>query len=180
MPTKRAVLADLTRTELRAGLDHYELAVDDHRVKAQLVDALARSRKARLDEMLLRLSRNRLKELCRVFGLDDSGRKKADLVAHLVGPAAASSGPESPNVASGDDDAGSVSPGEVRSRITLSRIVRKQVPVPYRLPRYSSSIRCRRPDKSRTGTTLMRVSTRWAPLVAQTSNRCSRDNSRTM
>ena len=103
MPTKRAVLAELTRAELRANLDHYELAVDDRRVTAQLVDALARSRKARLDEMLLRLSRNRLKELCRVFGLDDSGRKKADLVARLVGPAAASSASESPNVASRDD-----------------------------------------------------------------------------
>ena len=103
MPTKRAVLAELTRAELRANLDHYELAVDDRRVKAQFVDALARSRKARLDEMLLRLSRNRLKELCRVFGLDDAGRKKADLVARLVGPAAASSASESPNVASRDD-----------------------------------------------------------------------------
>ena len=103
MPTKRAVLAELTRAELRANLDHYELAVDDRRVKAQFVDALARSRKARLDEMLLRLSRDRLKELCRVFGLDDAGRKKADLVARLVGPAVASSASKSPNVASGDD-----------------------------------------------------------------------------
>ena len=103
MPTKRAVLAELTRAELRANLDHYELAVDDRRVSAQFVDAFGHSRKARLDEMLLRLSRDRLKELCRVFGLDDSGRKKADLVARLVGPAAASPASESPNVASRDD-----------------------------------------------------------------------------
>ena len=94
MLTKRAVLAELTRAELRANLDHYELAVNDRRVKSQLIDALARSRKARLDEMLLRLSRNRLKELCRVFGLDDSGRKKADLVARLVGSGAAPSASE--------------------------------------------------------------------------------------
>ena len=40
--------------------------------------------------MLLRLSRDRLKELCRAFGLDDSGRRKADLTARLVGPSAAS------------------------------------------------------------------------------------------
>ena len=31
MPTKRAVLAELTRAELRDNLDHYELAVDDRR-----------------------------------------------------------------------------------------------------------------------------------------------------
>ena len=43
-----------------------------------------------MDEMLLRLSRDRLKELCRAFGLDDSGRRKADLTARLVGPSAAS------------------------------------------------------------------------------------------
>ena len=103
MPTKRAVLAELTPAELRVNLDHYGLEVDDRRIKAQLVDALARSRKARLDEVLLRLSRNRLKELCRAFGLDDAGRKKADLVTRLVGSGATSSASESPDVASRDD-----------------------------------------------------------------------------
>ena len=103
MPTKRAVLAELTPAELRANLDHYGLAVDDRRVKSKLVGALARSRTARPDEMLPRLSRNRLKELCRVFGLDDAGGKKADLVARLVGSGAASSASESAKVASRDD-----------------------------------------------------------------------------
>ena len=90
MPTKRAILSELTRGELRGNLDYYGLDVHDRRVKSQLVDALAASRKARLDEMLLGLYRDRLKELCRAFGLDDSGRKKADLVERLLGPAAAS------------------------------------------------------------------------------------------
>ena len=103
MPTKRAVLTELSRAELRVNLDHYGIEVDDRRVKSQLVDALARSRKARLDEMLLRLSRNRLKELCRVLGLDDSGRKKADLVARLVESGAASPASKSAKVASRDD-----------------------------------------------------------------------------
>ena len=86
MPTKRAILAELTSHELRAAIDGYGLQVDDRRVRTQLVDALARSRKARLPEMLQDLPRDRLKELCRGFGLDDSGRKKADLVVRLVGP----------------------------------------------------------------------------------------------
>ena len=105
MPTKRAILAELTSQELRAVVDGYELVVDDRRVKAQLVDVVARSRKARIGEILPDLSRNRLKELCRAFDLDDSGRKKADLAARLVGPtragktgggaaSAADSGPE--------------------------------------------------------------------------------------
>ena len=52
MPTKRAILGELTSHELRANVDFYELQIDDRRVKAQLVDALAGSRKARLDEVL--------------------------------------------------------------------------------------------------------------------------------
>ena len=79
MPTKRAILSELTRDELRDNLDFFELEVDDRRVTSQLIDALAGSRKARLDEILPYLSRSRLKELCRAFDLDDSGRRKADV-----------------------------------------------------------------------------------------------------
>ena len=89
MPTKRAILAALTAQELRTVADSYGLPVEDRRVKARLIDAVARSRKARIAEVLSDLSRHRLKELCREFDLDDSGRKKADLVARLVGPARA-------------------------------------------------------------------------------------------
>ena len=89
MPTKRTILSELTRDELRDNVDHYGLDVDDRRVKSQLVDALTGSRKARLDEMLWDLSRDRLKELCRAVALDDSGRRKADLVERLIGPTAA-------------------------------------------------------------------------------------------
>ena len=85
MPTKRAILAELTSHELRGAFYGYALQVEDRRVKAQLVDALAGSRKVRVGEMLQDLPRDRLRELCRGFGLDDSGRKKADLVARLVG-----------------------------------------------------------------------------------------------
>ena len=92
MPTKRVILDHLTAKELRVGVDYYELHVDDRRVRAQLVGALASSRKAKLDELLPELSRNRLKELCRAFNLDDSGRKKTDLAARLLGPAATSTG----------------------------------------------------------------------------------------
>ena len=89
MPTKRTVLAEMTAEELRANVDYYELAVADRRVKAQLVDALAGSRRARVDEILGDLSRDRLKALCRALGLDDSGRRKADLVVRLMVPAGA-------------------------------------------------------------------------------------------
>ena len=89
MPTKRAILSELTRDELRDHLDYYGLDVHDRRVRSQLIDTLAGSRKARLDEMLWALSRDRLKALCRAFDLDDSGRKKGDLVERLISPTAA-------------------------------------------------------------------------------------------
>ena len=107
MPTKRAVLGELTAEELRANVDYYELEVADRRVKAQLVDALAGSRSARLDEILGNLYRDRLKELCRAFGLDDSGRKKVDLIARLLAPTGAArsdnvAGPPAPSRSAGD------------------------------------------------------------------------------
>ena len=85
MPTKRATLSALSADELRAGVDLYELEIDDRRVKAKLADALAKSRKARVDRVLEPLSRNRLKALCRALNLDDSGRRKADIVTRLLG-----------------------------------------------------------------------------------------------
>ena len=108
MPTKRVILAELTRDELRTNVDYYELEVEDRRVKTQLVDALARSRQVPLDEILQDLSRDRLKELCRAFDLDDSGRKKADLAARLMGRTAASK----------DADASAAMPPAVSASVT--------------------------------------------------------------
>ena len=108
MPTKRAILAELTRDELRTNVDYYELEVEDRRVKTQLVDALSRLRQASLDEILQDLSRDRLKELCRALDLDDSGRKKADLAARLMGRTATSK----------DADAGAAMPPAVSASVT--------------------------------------------------------------
>ena len=88
MPAKRAILNELTPAELRTSVDAFALKVRDRRVKEQLVDALARSRKARVRKILQDLPRDRLKALCRRLDLDDSGRRKADFVARLVTPTA--------------------------------------------------------------------------------------------
>ena len=60
MPTKRAIPAELSADELGAGVEFYELEVDDRRVNTHLSDALAKPRKARLDAVLERLPRNHL------------------------------------------------------------------------------------------------------------------------
>ena len=90
MPTKRTILANLTTTELRTAVDNYELQVDDRRVRVKLIDALVRSRRARIDEILQALKRDRLKAICRTLDLDDGGREKAEIVARLVGGASTS------------------------------------------------------------------------------------------
>ena len=84
MPTKRSILGNLATRELRTAVDGYELVVDDRRVREQLIDALARSRRARVDAILQVLKRDRLKEMCRALDLDDSGREKAEIVARII------------------------------------------------------------------------------------------------
>ena len=104
MPLKRSILDQLTIDELRVGFDRYELEVDDRRVRAQLVDALARSRRARIADILYELPRDRLKQLCRTFGLDDTGRAKAELVERLTGDASAPAEPLHPATTPGVDN----------------------------------------------------------------------------
>jgi type I restriction enzyme M protein len=85
MPSKRQVLDFLARNELLGIAERYELEVPDRRVREQLVDAAASSRRVVLADVLGGLTRDRLKELCRALGLDDSGKEKAALVDRIVG-----------------------------------------------------------------------------------------------
>lgn len=85
MPTKRQVVETLNRNELLALAEQHELEVADRRVREQLIDAVAGSRKVVLADALGGYSRDRLKELCRELGLDDSGREKSLLVERLTG-----------------------------------------------------------------------------------------------
>lgn len=85
---KRKLLEKLTVEELRDGIDRCEIPVRDHRTrnKKDLVDALAKRGWVEIWQIPPGLSQDRLKKLCRAFGLDDSGRRKADLAARLGQP----------------------------------------------------------------------------------------------
>jgi type I restriction enzyme M protein len=85
MPRKRDVLENLKRDELIAAAARFDVPVRDRRVRDDLIEVLAASRKAGLPGILEDLSRNRLKEICRALGLDDSGREKALLIDRLAG-----------------------------------------------------------------------------------------------
>ncbi len=85
MPSKRTVLEALTAHELRAAIDTFELEPEDRRSRGVLLDTLASSRKATLPKILETLSRDTLKDICRNLDLDDSGRKKAKIIARILG-----------------------------------------------------------------------------------------------
>ena len=84
MPTKHDILPELTAAELRAAVTSHGLSVPDRRVKEQLVVALERTRKVPISEILGTLPLGRLKGLCRTLAIDDSGRRKRDVVARLT------------------------------------------------------------------------------------------------
>ena len=64
------------------------VAAPDRHAREALEAAVASSKKATLAEILPGYARDRLKELCRALGLDDSGKEKAPIVARLLGPRA--------------------------------------------------------------------------------------------
>jgi type I restriction enzyme M protein len=90
MPSKRDVLDQLKRDELLDAVDQLGLEVRDRRVRGELIETLAASRKAPLAEILGALPRTRLKEICRALDLDDAGREKALIVERLAGRAVSS------------------------------------------------------------------------------------------
>ena len=129
MPSKRDVLEQLKRDELLAAADRFELEIRDRRVRDEIVEALAGSRKAGLADVLEELPRTRLKEICRALDLDDSGREKALLVARLTGkpgdskpepaapaPRKASPSMEEPAAVNTADAADSMQPASSRPR----------------------------------------------------------------
>jgi len=90
MTTKREVLQQLSRDELLAIVDSFDLEVADRRARDPLVEAIAHSKKATISAVLADYPRDRLRALCRAFSLDDGGREKAALIERLTGETAES------------------------------------------------------------------------------------------
>lgn len=85
MPSKRQILDQLNRDELLQIVDRYELEVADRRKRDLVLEAVARSHRAKPVEFLADLPRDRLKDICRAFDLDGSGKAKAEIVSRLLG-----------------------------------------------------------------------------------------------
>ena len=73
MLNARPILDLLSRDELLRLADHHGVLVGDRRQKGHIADRLEENGPA-LPDLLVDLSRDRLKELCRALGLDDSGK----------------------------------------------------------------------------------------------------------
>ncbi len=84
MPTKRALLEQLSRPELQEIATRFELEVADRRSVEALVDAASVSPKANLTAILGDMSGDRLKELCRALDRDDRGKEKTALIERLL------------------------------------------------------------------------------------------------
>ena len=94
MATKRKILDALTRTGLLDIARHYEITGLTAQSKADIVDALAGSRKVQPEEFLTLFGRDDLKGICQSLGLDESGREKQVLMDRLMGREAETKQPQ--------------------------------------------------------------------------------------
>jgi type I restriction enzyme M protein len=95
-PDKRAALGILTVKRLGALCDAFEIERAEATRKDDLIDLLARSRRASFEGVLALLKRDELKEICRASDLDVSGKEKETYVARILGRDPAASPPPAP------------------------------------------------------------------------------------
>lgn len=79
------LLGELNRDELWQVIDEHGLSVEDRRRRENVLDAAARLSTAQLGTVFKHFARDRLKEICRALGLDDSGKRKAEIVGRMLG-----------------------------------------------------------------------------------------------
>lgn len=83
MPAKRDVLQHLSRDDFLDDVAEHDLTVADRRVRDQLVEALASSKKVTL-AAVAPSARDRLNELCRALHLEDSAKEKAAITTAVI------------------------------------------------------------------------------------------------
>jgi hypothetical protein len=84
MLNQRAILASLSRNDLLALVDHFDLQAPDRRVRDNLIGALAASRSTPLSAMLGRLSLAALIRICDDHDVALASKKKAARVEAIV------------------------------------------------------------------------------------------------
>ena len=85
MASKRRILEALTRSGLLDVARHYEITGLTAQNRADILNALALSRKVQPEEFLTLFARDDLKRMCGSLRLDESGREKQILIDRLMG-----------------------------------------------------------------------------------------------
>ncbi|MEE8525070.1 MAG: HU family DNA-binding protein [Thermoanaerobaculia bacterium] len=85
----RKALEALTKSRLLEIATAFDLEVTPRPKKSDLIERLARSRRASLERILTLLKRDELKAICLAAGLDASGRRKAPIAARILGEGSA-------------------------------------------------------------------------------------------
>jgi type I restriction enzyme M protein len=96
---QRDALEVLTRARLIELAQGFELDVSSRSNKDELIDVLARSKRASYEAILGALGRDELKEICRSAGVSDKGKQKAELVERILGREAAAAEVDAEEVA---------------------------------------------------------------------------------
>jgi type I restriction enzyme M protein len=81
---RRAALQSLDRSRLSELTDEFGLEVQDRRLVEHHVDALLRSKRVNFAGILGRLKREELQRICRILGLEESGREKDELIQRIL------------------------------------------------------------------------------------------------
>lgn len=100
--TRRKALEALSRDTLAKITAGLGLDVEDRRSAASHVDAIVRSRSVDFGALLGDLSRDDLKAMCEVLGLDMSGREKAVIIQRILGAGAPAEQSELPLAAAAE------------------------------------------------------------------------------
>ena len=114
-PDKRAALSLLTVKRLGGLCDAFELDRAAGARKDDLVELLARSKRAAFEAILGQLKRDELKDICRAHNLDDSGKEKEPIIARILGRASSTAPqPELPGLPDAAEAAAPAKPGPTR------------------------------------------------------------------
>lgn len=81
---RREILRHLETSELSSFVERFDLQLQERDDRLALIQHLSETTQVTLGQMLMSLSRKRLKELCRARALDDSGREKMMIVTRLL------------------------------------------------------------------------------------------------
>ncbi len=83
-PQRRSCLAALTRRRLLEIARTHDVEAGRRERKRDLIEALVRTRRVSLEDILAPLSRDELEAICRAHQLEDTGRKKADIRVRVL------------------------------------------------------------------------------------------------